>query len=351
MILKLRRPDDFHVHLRDGEMLRQVARHTASQFARALVMPNVPPIDTGPQAERLRSEIFQHVSPSSFTPLMAIRLTGSTTPETIHEAKRCGVVAAKVYPQGVTTGSHGGVTIEQLQQMGAVFAAMQDVGMVLCWHGEFPGPGWLRAEQRMLPEIRKVVDDFPRLRQVLEHISTREGVEWVRRCPDTVAGTITVHHLYLTLDDLGGRGKYGRGGMLQPHYFYAPIAKEDADRETLTEAAIEPSGKFFLGTDSAPHPIDRKFNVDAGCCAAGVFSAPVAMAALASKFEERDALDRLEDFTSVYGARFYGLPLNEGSIVLEKQVWAVPETVAGMVPFLAGEPLSWRVAETASGLT
>jgi dihydroorotase len=343
MTLKIRRPDDFHVHLRDGDMLHRVAEHTARQFARALVMPNVPPIDTGWQATDLRLEIRRLTDRYDFTPLMTIRLTGETTPETIRAAKAHGVVAAKVYPQGVTTGSHGGVTIDQLDRMGDVFAAMQEAGLVLCWHGEFPGPGWLSAEQRMFPEIRKVVDDFPRLRQVLEHISTRDGVEWVRRCPDTVAGTITVHHLYLTLDDLGGRGEYGRGGQLHPHYFYAPIAKEVSDRQALQEAAIEPSGKFFLGTDSAPHPIDRKFNVDAGCCAAGVFSAPVAMAALATKFEDLHALDRLENFTSVQGARFYGLPLNEGTIELEPRGWTVPETIAGMVPFLAGERLAWRV--------
>lgn len=328
-------------------MLEQVAEHTAGQFARALVMPNVPAVDTGPQAEALRREITRWTERFDFTPLMTIRLTAATTPETIREARAHGVVAAKVYPLGVTTGSHGGLTLDQLGRMEDVFSAMQDTGMVLCWHGEFPGPGWLTAEQRMLPEIRKVVDAFPTLRQVLEHVSTREGVEWVRRGPERVAGTITVHHLYLTLDDLGGRGVWGRGGQLHPHYFYSPIAKGDLDRAALLEAAIESSGKFFLGTDSAPHPIDRKFNVDAGCCAAGVFSAPVALAALAAKFEEAGALDRLEDFTSVYGAQFYRLPLNEGTIELEPGSWTVPATVAGLVPFLAGETLSWRARSNA----
>lgn len=343
--MKIRRPDDMHVHFRGGVKISNIAPHTCRQFARALVMPNVPAITTPARMVQYREEILAASrNYNNFEPLMTMKLHAGLTPRDIVTATHLGMVAGKIYPEGVTTGSEDGLTIQQIREMGDVFSTMQELGVVLCWHGQMPGEDvyCLDREPLMLPEIRRVVDDFPRLKQVVEHISTRRAVDWVWRCPDTVAATITVHHLMLTLDDVLGGGRIGKAGKLYPHHYCAPIAQDPGSRDALIYAATSGSPKFFLGTDSAPHPKEDK---EASCGCAGIFSAPVAMQALAMVFERVDKLGALEDFTSRFGAEFYRLPLNEDYLELERESWVVPDSYCNgvYVPFLAGMALPWRL--------
>lgn len=336
--ISIRRPDDFHVHLRQGAMLAKVLPATARRFGRALVMPNTrPPTATAEDVSRYREEILTAASARNlrFEPLMTVMLTPATTPQTIFAAKDAGAIAAKLYPQGVTTNSSDGV--KSVGALAPVFAAMERCGMALCLHGETPDVFCLDREEAFLPELRAIAREFPRLRIVLEHLSTASAVACVEALPDTVAATITVHHLRLTLDDVVGN-------LLSPHHFCKPIAKRPHDREALVAAALGGNPKFFLGTDSAPHPQEVK-ECHAGC--AGVFSAPVALESLADLFDRLDALDRLEDFTSSFGSRFYGLPLNEGTVELKRESWQVPMDSLewwGLVPFHAGDTLRWRLA-------
>ena len=341
--LKIRRPDDFHVHLRQGEMLRHVVVATAVSFGRALVMPNTtPPIRTGADAVAYRERICAVAKEEmgermwGFRPLMTIKLLASTTPEIVREAAKVGVVAGKLYPAGVTTHSDDGVQVDErgIEMLRPVFEAMQDVDMVLCLHGEMPGVFCLDREGSFLGTLRAIAVAFPRLRIVLEHVTTAAAVAMVLLLPPTVAATVTAHHLVLTLDDVVG-------DRLRPHHFCKPIAKYESDRLALVAAVTSGSPKFFLGTDSAPHARETK-ECDGGC--AGVYTAPVAMEVLAEVFEQQGALDRLEGFTSRFGARFYGLPLNEGYIELVKEPVDVPkELPGGLVPFRAGTKLSWLI--------
>ncbi len=339
--LKIRRPDDFHVHLRQGEMLRHVVAATAVSFRRALVMPNTtPPIRTGADAMAYRERICAMAKEElgagmwGFQPLMTIKLLVSTTPEIVREAAKVGVVAAKLYPAGVTTNSDDGVHPADMLILGPVFEAMQDVDMVLCLHGEMPGVFCLDREEKFLDTLRMIAKAYPRLRIVLEHVTTAAAVAAVALLPPTVAATVTAHHLVLTLDDVVG-------DRLRPHHFCKPIAKYESDRLALVAVVTSGNPKFFLGTDSAPHARGTK-ECDGGC--AGVYTAPVAMEVLAEVFEQQAALDRLEAFTSTFGARFYGLPLNEGYIELVKEPVDVPkELPGGLVPFRAGGKLSWLI--------
>ncbi|HTM67921.1 MAG TPA: dihydroorotase [Candidatus Binatia bacterium] len=329
MKIAIRRPDDLHLHVRQGAMLRAVLPATARRFGRALIMPNTdPPVLTASDAAEYRRAI--EAEAGGLEPLMAVKLVASTTPETIRACKGA-VVAGKLYPEGVTTNSADGVS--DFARMYPAFEAMEQAGMVLCLHGETPGVFSLDREKTFLETLRGIALAFPRLRIVLEHVTTADAVREVERLPDTVAATITAHHLFLTLDDV-------IGGSLRPHAFCKPVAKRPEDREALIAAATGGNPKFFLGTDSAPHLRGRK-ECDGGC--AGVFSAPVAMEAYAAIFERRDALGRLEDFASAFGARFYGLSLNEGTLTLAREPWKVPPELHGVVPFLAGETIDWRV--------
>jgi len=329
--MRIRRPDDMHVHLRDGSMLLGVAKHTAAQFARALVMPNTDsPILTGEDAVRYRARI--HESAPGLSPLMTVKLTRGTTPDMIPRAKGAGVVAAKFYPEGMTTNSDDGA--RSPLELDGVLAAMEKCGMVLCLHGETPGAFCMDRESAFLGTLTDVARSFPKLRIVLEHVTTKTAVTFVQGLPDNVAATITVHHLRLTLDDVVG-------GKISPHNFCKPIAKTPSDREALRRAAVSGNPKFFLGTDSAPHAVAAK-ECSSGC--AGVFSAPVAMQALACEFEELGALDRLETFCSEFGARFYGLPMTDAELELERSEWTVPATFDGVVPYRAGERLAWSLA-------
>jgi len=330
--IEIRRPDDFHVHLRQGALLEQLVPVTAATFGRGLVMPNLtPPILTGQQAHDYGAAIRQ-IAGARFEPLLTIKLTDATTPQIVHEARETHeVVAAKLYPVGVTTNSADGVS--DVRALAPVFAEMERVGMILCLHAEKPGVTSLERESAFLDEhLFWLVESFPRLKIVVEHVSTAHAAGMIGLCGPNVAATITVHHLFITLDDV-------IGDKLQPHNFCKPIAKFEEDRQQLVKAAIM-GARFFLGTDSAPHPKGAK---ECSACAAGCFTAPVALPLLAGLFEREGALARLEDFASTRGAAFYGLPPNVDRIKLVRETWTVPGEIAGVVPFAAGQKLNWKV--------
>lgn len=329
--ITIRRPDDWHVHLRDGALLGAVASDTARHFARALVMPNLtPPVRTGEEALAYRERILAVTEGLDFTPLMTIKVLPETTAEWVAGAKQAGVVAGKLYPQGVTTNSEDGWS--EIEVLDDAFAAMEEAGLVLSLHGEAPDAFCLDRELRFVEDtLPSIAERFPKLRIVLEHVSTRAGVAAVRELSN-VAGTITAHHLHLTLDDV-------IGGSLHPHHFCKPVAKRPDDRDALIAAALE-SDSFFLGTDSAPHLRANK-ECSSGC--AGLYTAPVALGLVAEVFDAQNALQHLESFTSERGARFYEVPLNEGQVTLRRGEWAVPADFGGVVPMRAGETLSWQV--------
>lgn len=349
MKFDMRRPDDFHVHLRDGELLADVIPYTALVFGRALCMGNLrleghpsavegrppPPVLTGHDAIAYMDRI-EYVRPrfSQFEPLMTIIITDETTPTMIRQAKSMGVVAGKIYPKGLTTNSEWGVSNFLSEGLQAVFATMEEVGMVLCLHGEESGVFCMDRERAFVQNtLSHIARHFRNLKIVLEHITTAVAVHAVQALGPNVAGTITVHHLELTLDDVVG-------GRINPHNFCKPIAKRPEDKQALRAAAFSGSPKFFLGTDSAPHLRHTK-ECAHGC--AGVFTAPVALSVLAAIFEEIDEMDVLEPFCSEHGARFYGLPLNEDRITLVRKRWKVPEHYDNIVPYKAGQVLQWQV--------
>lgn len=323
-------PDDFHVHLRRGGMLHTVLPHTTGMFGRALVMPNtIPAIVTAEDVRRYRREIMA-ASPERFIPLMTIKLlNGRTTPEVVLQAREEGAVAAKLYPVGVTTNAEDGV--RDAEALAPVFGAMESAGMVLCLHGEKPDTFCLEREAAFLPALVAIAGAFPNLKIVLEHVTTAAAVDTVAGLTSNVAATITAHHLLLTLDDVVG-------GALNPHAFCKPVPKTPSDREALWRVIEDGNPKFFLGTDSAPHPISSK-ECPAGC--AGIFAAPVAMPALVTAFDRRSLLKRLPDFAARFGADFYGLQQNEGEAVFVRRPWTVPSRYKDVVPFLAGTQIEW----------
>jgi dihydroorotase len=338
--ITIRRPDDWHVHLRDGAMLRAVAPFTARQFARAIVMPNLaPPITRAEQASAYRQRIVDAAGPG-FTPLMTCYLTDEADPDELARGFEEGVwIAAKLYPANATTNSAFGVT--DVANLYPALERMQRIGMVLCVHGEVTDPEVdvfdreaVFAERVLAPLAR----DFPELRIVFEHVTTSDAVGFVRDSGANLAATVTPQHLILN------RNAIFAGG-LRPHAYCLPVAKREEHRLAVRKAATSGSPKFFLGTDSAPHPREAK---ESACGCAGIFNAPFALESYAAVFEEDGALDRLEAFASDNGARFYGLPLNEGTVTLERAETAVPERIeAGgieLVPFQAGQSLSWRLS-------
>ena len=333
--LTIRRPDDWHVHLRDGEMLQRVARYTARQFDRAIVMPNlVPPVTTVAAAESYRERIVAAAG-AEFTPLMTCYLTDGTDPEELANGFEGRVwVAAKLYPAGATTNSASGVT--DIRNIYPALARMERIGMVLCVHGEVTDPD-VDVFDREVVFISRVLNrlaiDFPELKIVLEHITTEQAVQFVQRAGPNIAATVTPHHMIIN------RNAIFAGG-LRPHSYCLPVAKREKHRLAVRRAATSGSPQFFLGTDSAPHAREAK---ESACGCAGIFNAPFALEAYATVFEEEGALDRFEAFASVNGPNFYGLPLNEGTIRLERAEVAVPEEIDGVVPFLAGQTLRWRV--------
>ena len=338
--LTIRRPDDWHVHLRDGAMLKAVAAFTARQFARAIVMPNLsPPVTSVAAASAYRERIVAAAGPKTgtrFTPLMTCYLTDDANADEIARGHAEGVwVAAKLYPANATTNSAHGVT--DIRKLWPALERMQAIGMPMLVHGEVTDPD-IDIFDREAVFIDRVlgglVRDFPALRIVLEHITTAEAAQFVADAPATVAATITPQHLHLNRNALFAGG-------LRPHAYCLPVVKREKHRLAVRAAAVSGSPKFFLGTDSAPHAVEAK---EAACGCAGIFNAPFALESYAAVFDQESALDRLEGFASEHGPRFYGLPLNEGTVTLERAVSAVPQKVAGIVPFHAGERLGWRVA-------
>ena len=339
----LRQPDDWHVHLRDGDMLALTVPHTARQFRRAIVMPNlVPPVTTAAAAAAYRSRINKAIPKGTdLTPLMTCYLTDATEPAEIKQGWEAGVfAAAKLYPAHATTNSAHGVT--DLSKLWDVFTIMQRIGMPLLIHGEVTDPEvdvFDRENVFIDRVLTRLIDDFPDMKIVLEHITTAEAVDFILAISANVAATITPHHLVIN------RNALFQGG-LRPHYYCLPVAKRERHRHALRRAAVSGNPKFFLGTDSAPHTVAAKESAR-GC--AGIFNAPAALETYATVFDEEGALDRLEGFASVHGPHFYGLPVNERRVVLERQATEVPVELAApdsqrVVPFMGGSKLGWRFA-------
>jgi dihydroorotase len=339
--ITIRRPDDWHVHLRDGDMLKLVAPYTARQFARAIIMPNLaPPITTVEQASDYRDRIVAAAGPG-FTPLMTCYLTDQIGPDELARGHAEGVwIAAKLYPAGATTNSAQGVT-----DIGNVYPAlerMQDIGMVLCVHGEVTDPDvdvFDREAVFIDRVLSRVVNDFPGLKVVFEHITTRQAAEFVADGPATIAATVTPQHLQLN------RNALFQGG-LRPHAYCLPVVKREEHRIAVRKAAVSEATKFFLGTDSAPHVVGAKEN---SCGCAGLFNAPFALEAYAQVFDEEKALDRFEAFASLNGPAFYGLPPNDGFAALERSSAEVPASIGegaeAVVPYGAGGSFGWRMAD------
>ncbi|MEM7753076.1 MAG: dihydroorotase [Pseudomonadota bacterium] len=340
--LTLTRPDDWHLHLRDGEMLKGVLQHTARDFARAIIMPNlVPPVVTGDHAAAYRERILAALPEGmTFEPLMTLYLTETTDPADVKTAVASGLIkAVKLYPAGATTNSDSGV--RDIDNVRAVLEVMAEIGLPLCVHGEVTRPE-IDIFDREAVFIDEVLDPVrratPGLRVVMEHITTAEAAAYAAQGGDDLAATITVQHLMLDRNDM-------LVGGMRPHYYCLPILKRGTHRPKLVEAAVSGPSNFFLGTDSAPHPQHKK---EAECCAAGCFTAPIALPCLAEVFEEAGALDQLEAFVSLNGPRFYRLPANDGTVTLEKgPATDLPlsvETGAGPVTvFDPARPIHWRV--------
>ena len=345
--LILRRPDDWHVHLRDGEMLAAVLPFTANVFGRAIIMPNlVPPVVTTADARAYRERILAAAPPGAgFTPLMTAYLTDNTSPDDLAAGHAEGVLtAAKLYPAGATTNSDSGVT--DIAAIGDVLACMEQLGMPLLVHGEVTDPE-IDIFDREALFIERILgpalDRHPDLRVVLEHITTADGVEFVRSAGSRVGATITPHHLVLNRNALFAGG-------IRPHMYCLPVAKRERHRLALRDAAVSGEPCFFLGTDSAPHPVSAKL---AECGCAGIFNAPTALETYAQVFDEERALDRLEAFASMNGPAFYGLPPNQDTVALERgDCPATPAIRAGgdeVVCFAHGEAPRWRTTRRETG--
>src|SRR5262245_56660714 len=340
--LTILRPDDWHLHLRDGASLAAVVADSARRFGRAIVMPNlVPPIRSTREALAYRERILSALPPRArFDPLMTLYLTDDTPPEEITTAKESGRVhAVKLYPAGATTHSDAGVT--RISRCFRALERMADVGMPLLLHGEVTDPAIdvFDRESAFVEEVLgPLVDRFPGLKVVLEHITTREAAQFVELTGPNIAATITAHHLLMN------RNSLFLGGV-RPHHYCLPVLKREEHREALVEAATSGNPKFFLGTDSAPHPQKAK-ETDCGC--AGIYTAHAALELYAAAFEEAGSLDKLQGFAAEFGARFYGLPLNEGTVTLLREDWKVPETLPfgaeRLVPLRAGETLPWKLS-------
>lgn len=333
-------PDDWHVHLREGDALKVTAAASARCFARAIVMPNLhKPVDNLIAANAYREQINAALpARTDFTPLMTLYLTQNLSIESILQAKAAGIYGVKLYPRGATTGSgHGIMNIETAYPL---FAAMEKSGLNLLVHGEVVDPNidvFDRETVFIDTVLVPIIKRFPALKIVIEHISTAKSVDFVLENSKNIAATITAHHLLLTRNDL-------LVGGLHPHHYCLPVIKTKQDQEALINAATGGNPKFFLGTDSAPHPKDKKENA---CCAAGIFTAHAAIELYAEVFDKAHALDKLEAFASFHGADFYGLPRNEKKITLQRSNWQVPATIpyqnTELIPFRANDTIHWQL--------
>ena len=338
--LTITRPDDWHIHFRDGAAMQSVLPDTARVFGRAIAMPNLkPPVVSVADAAAYRERMLAAAAGTSFVPLMTLYLTDNTTPEEIRRARASGFVhAVKYYPAGATTNSDSGVT--DLTKAYPAIAAMEEAGMPLLLHGEVVDPEvdvFDREAVFIERHLARLMKDFPRLKIVLEHITTRQAADFVAAAPSSVAATITVHHL------LYNRNAMFKGGI-RPHLYCLPVLKREPHRRALIAAAISGNPKFFLGTDSAPHAVGAK---EAACGCAGIYSAHAAIELYAEAFEDAGALDKLEAFASFYGADFYSLPRHTDTIMLKRESWEAPSSLAlgngTLVPLRAGEVIRWRV--------
>ena len=340
--LTITRPDDWHLHVRDGAAMHAVVRHTARQFGRAIIMPNLkPPITTAAAAVAYRERIAAAVPAAlNFTPLMTLYLTNSLHADEITRARAAGVVAAKLYPAGATTNSDAGVT--DVRNIYPVLEAMQREGLLLLVHGEVTDPAVDIFDReavfidRVMQPLRR---DFPELKVVFEHITTQEAAQYVAQAGPHTAATITAHHL------LFNRNALFMGG-LRPHYYCLPVLKRELHRQALVAAATGGSDRFFLGTDSAPHAAALK---EASVCGAGCFTALSALELYAEAFDAAGALHKFEGFASHHGPAFYGLPRNAGTVTLTRQPWMLPDALpfgdAQLKPLCGGETLAWRMVD------
>lgn len=342
----INRPDDWHVHFRDGDALHHTVPATAQHFARALIMPNLKPALTTVAAlmeyrNRINRILSETPQGAQFTPYMTFYLNESVTEEELHQAANSPyILGAKLYPAGATTNSQEGV--KSLRALYPLLEVMQENNLVLQIHGEVTHSDIFEREALFIEEyLHPLIQHFPKLRIVLEHISTKSAVDFITQAPDTIGATITPHHL------LYNRNKLLAGGI-RPHYYCLPILKHETDQNALKIAATSGSPKFFLGTDSAPHAIHMKENA---CGCAGIYSAPFALALYTQLFDELNQLDKLNDFTSRFGAEFYELPVNKEQIQLVKLPHTIPETMPFgkelVVPMAAGETINWSIHDLA----
>jgi len=339
--ITITQPDDWHCHLRDGDYLSRTIPDCARRFRRAIIMPNlVPPVTTVVAVNDYLSRIKTHTPKDlAFEPLMTLYLTDNTSPDEIKQAISSDFIeAAKLYPAGATTNSDNGVT--NIQKIYPVLKAMEEHGLVLCVHGETVSDTitiFEREKAFVDTTLKQLIFDFPKLKIVLEHISTKHAVEFVKNASDTIAATITAHHLLLNKNDL-------LEGGIKPHFYCLPIVKTKTDQEALIKATTSGNPKFFLGTDSAPHAKHKKES-DCGC--AGIYTGFNAIEIYTEVFDKQNALDKLENFASKFGPQFYSLPVNKEKITLIKKPWQVPKTLDfgndQLVPFMAGETLEWRL--------
>jgi dihydroorotase len=336
-VVELPGPDDFHIHLRQGPELAGYVRTVAASCRRALVMPNtLPPITTPDRLLAYRRKILAavdsaEVQTGGFEPLLTFKLLDSLDPDDVAALARSGAVAGKLYPEGVTTNAEDG--LRDPGQAHELYAALEAASLVLCVHAEAPSSGVLEREADFLPVVESIVARHPSLRVVVEHVSDARTVAFVREMPDTVAATVTVHHLLYTIEDLLGSG-------IRPHLYCKPLLKRAADRDAIAEVVLSGEGKFFYGSDSAPHPRPSK---ECACGAAGVYSAPTAIPLLIDFFERHGALGLLGPFVGAFGASFYRLPPPAAATRFVRSTWRVPEMVDGVVPLGAGTELAWRL--------
>ena len=341
--ITLTRPDDWHLHLRDGGMLAAVTPDTAAHFGRALIMPNlVPPVVTGADAAAYRKRILAAIPKGAdFTPMMTLYLTEGTDPDDLVAAAKSGVITAvKLYPAGATTNSASGV--RDIDKVMPVLGAMAEAGVPLCVHGEVTDPE-IDIFDREAVFIERVLDPLrrrlPQLRVVMEHVTTSDGVAYVKGGGDRIAATLTTHHLFINRNHI-------LAGGIRPHYYCLPVAKRESHRLALVAAATSGDASFFLGTDSAPH-LDQAKLAPCGC--AGIYTAPNTLACLAQIFEEEGALDRLNGFVALHGAAFYGVPVNEARVTLRRETEAQPVPTARATPegaltvFDPMVPIHWKV--------